>query len=178
MPRPKPPIRSARGSVVLPILSAPTWSAELEPVVAGIRYQAKTELHITLLSRAQIEALAEAGLDGPKLDRWLARFRFRFRWTRRLWLIERRGEAGFERSIVQLIRQPDQTRLRRALRGASGLELGEPVPHVTLYTAGCPEGIGIPNREAFRRLRTAALSPAALADPPHPALKRCPRRAP
>jgi hypothetical protein len=162
---------------VLPILAAPTWSAELEPLVGGIRYRAKTELHITLLSRVQIEALAEAGLDARELDRWLARFRFRFRWTRRLWLIERGSEAGKERSIVQLIRQPDQSRLRRALKRASGVNLGEPVPHVTLYTAGCPEGIGIPNREAFRRLRTAALSLAALTDPTHPARKRCPRRA-
>lgn len=165
---------SIRGSIVLPLHAAPGWRAGSRLTIAGMPLEAKSELHVTLLSRAQLASLAAAGVDPIRLERGIERFRFRFRWTRRLWLIHRPGTQGGESSLIRLLHQPDQQRLRRWLRRISGVDLGDPVPHVTLYTLGCPEGIGIPDRDTFRRLRRVRLSAAAIANLSFETVDRCP----
>jgi hypothetical protein len=175
MPRPDPPRQSPHGSVVLPLRGAPLWRPGTCLELAGRVYEAKSELHITVLSRAQLAALREAGIDDTLLNRLLSRFRFRFRYRRRLWLLARTGPEGEEGSLVQLLRQPEQALLRRGLEAATGVALGKPVPHLTLYTYRRPEGIGIPDRESFRRLRRLPLAPSTLADRSSLPLRPCPR---
>ncbi|MDW8478747.1 MAG: hypothetical protein RML12_01200 [Xanthomonadales bacterium] len=154
MPRPEPPRPSPRGSLILPLPPRAFPLAPAGVVLGGRHFAPKSELHLTLLAADQLAALAARGLDPAALAALLAPLRFRFRWTRRPLLIERRGAEGLEASVILPVRQPDQQRLRARLAARTGLALGSPFPHVTLYTHRCPEGIGVPSRAAL-----AALAP-------------------
>lgn len=118
----------------------------------------KREFHITLLSGHQIGALRRA--TGASLDEVLqaasAVQSWHWRPTGRLWWIaepDRQDEAAIAASIIQ----PAQAAFRRALADETGVRLGWPWPHITLFLCGSRAGVGVPSRAAFRRLPRRAL---------------------
>jgi hypothetical protein len=123
----------------------------------GLAFQPKRELHVTLLTRAQARVLAGRGLDVRALQQLAAGIDWMWRPLPEAWLLRRaRDDGRVQASLVLMLEMPAQARLRAALATHVGLDLGEPAPHVTLYTHGDATGISLPDRPALsaRAVRT------------------------
>lgn len=145
----------ARRSLVLPVPRA-QWS--LPPgtrIIDGLAFEPKPELHITLAGRDTVAAL-DAVL-GPRRAEDLLREAFArcdWRWRRthrylRLHQVRPTGpDAG---AIIEPLELPGLTAFHRAL-AAAGLDRPVPPAHVTLWTHARPQGIGIADAAALRRI--------------------------
>lgn len=161
------PIRTDGGAVILPLpwSIAPPLAPRLR--LPEVELQAKDELHLTVLSSAEAEAL-DAATGEP--DSW-----------RRLladdpieagavilddarWLLRADKPEGRAWSVVAMARCPAFERCRaRAASATDGAVAGDAPAHVTLYVAGDPRGIGLPSKAAFDASRVRRLS--SLLDP-------------
>ena len=154
------PGRSATGSVILPLgtdLLDHLPSRWALPEAALVR---KSEVHLTLLSTKEAEALA-ARLPEPEwakafcTESWAMTPLERFDLLR-----EERPPEPTRFSIIRHVDCPSLNAFRERLAQASGLALAATLPHVTLYTAGHERGIGLASladHERFR-MRTLALA--------------------
>src|SRR3546814_5090487 len=64
------------------------------------------------------------------------------------WLLLRKplsgnGRAAIAHALIELVELPAMAPFQRALGRLLGRQLPLPPPHVTLYTAGRPQGIGV-----------------------------------
>ena len=159
-----PMIRPAP-SLVLPIPPGGWPPPRAAVTIDGVRLEPKPELHVTLVGRAlgaelhaafgnHAAALVEAARDAHD---------WRFERTHRLLLLRKPlaadDQATDAHSLVELVDLPAMASFHRALGHLLGRQLPVAPPHVTLYTAGRPQGIGVssPARlRAFTVRRVAA----------------------
>jgi hypothetical protein len=155
--RPAWPGYSARGTLVLPLPAC--WLAGLPPLleVDGVVLGRKSEAHLTLLDREAAARIREACPD----DEVQALFRAHD-WTvlatGERWLLRKTLASGrIAHSLVAIVAAPGLSAFRRDLVAYCGVPLPEALAHVTLYVAGKPTGIGVPDVDAFARLRVRRL---------------------
>src|SRR5690606_15496098 len=73
-------------------------------------------------------------------------------------------------SVVEWVDLPAFPRFRQALAETAQVSIPEALPHVTLYTAGDPTGISVPDLDALASMRQFDLRLPLDAAPPPPAL--------
>ncbi|HZH43538.1 MAG TPA: hypothetical protein VEY50_05600 [Lysobacter sp.] len=136
--------------------------------LAGLVLAPKRELHVTLIGRA-LGARLHASLREPYLGAavraafdvldWQIGFTGELRLLRKP---ARRddGTFGAVHSVIELVRLPAMVGFHRALGRLLGSELAVPPPHVTRYTEGRAEGIGVPRPSALRAFSVRRLDAA------------------
>ena len=153
-------------SLILPIAPArwppPRQAIELD----GLRLAPKPELHVTLAGRALGAELRAACGDRAAALVAAARDALDWRFERSGHVLLLRkpftgddGQVTLAHALVELVDLPAMAPFQRALGRLLGRQLPVPPPHVTLYTAGRPQGIGVssPARlRAFSVRRVAA----------------------
>lgn len=154
---------TARGGLLLPLDAAGFLSADmpLRLRLDGHVLERKRELHLTLLDRRQGEALRERLGEARIREAWEA-LPWAPQGTRCHALLhackdEREGPLQAW-SVIEHLHEPALSAFRHRLAAASGLALDSGVPHVTLYVAGDPEGIGLPDIPAYRDRFVRAVS--------------------
>ena len=163
-------LSNAPHTLILPI-DTDAWSLPSQGVVVdGIAFAAKTELHITLigsrLGRELYTTLAPEFLR-DQLDQAFAAQDWEFSRSGRLVLLTRRAQmatttqavAPTRRSIIELVELPAMRPFHQTLGRLLGRQLSVPPAHVTLYTAGDPRGIGLPDPARLRALGRALQQP-------------------
>lgn len=137
--------------------------------LAGQVLERKHELHLTLLDRTRGTALRRR-LGENRIRALFESLAWAPRGTGRHALLHRARDGKKDRprawSVVELLQEPALAAFRDQLARASGLALDAGVPHVTLYVAGDPSGIGIPDAATWqarfvRDVDAAELSRAA-----------------
>ena len=128
--------------------------------VHGQSFLPKQELHVTLLNRVLGNTLRNAlGVETVRRH-----------FEAQHWTIARTGEGqllhtikreGIQRlacgSIIERLDVPALASFRSALARAAQMEVLELLPHVTLYAAGDPAGIGLPDLAALHVAHVAYL---------------------
>lgn len=121
----------------------------------GVDFAPKTELHATIVGRALGARLQAAMAADTALAARVEALRTAcdWSWTRAgAWWLLRKSDAGTTKaSIVERIALPAMARFHARLGELLGHVLPVPPPHVTLYTAGDAEGIGVPDAAAWSR---------------------------
>ena len=154
--RPPWPGFSARGSLLLPL--PPEEFAELAPQVEidGIAFTRKSEFHLTLFDRAhgaRLQSPREGGSVAARLPAMFAAQDWRWRRSGERWLLLEAKPDLTAHSLVELLEAPAFARFRTQVGELLGEALPAPPPHVTLYVAGDPVGIGLDSQAEFERLR-------------------------
>lgn len=156
--------------LLLPQADGPDWPAAPWLDLDGVRLQRKQEFHVTLLGRTLAPQL-RARL-GDAAIRTLAQ---EFDWSPRRSgygsvLRKRKIEDGRVldcTSLIERIELPAFAAFRSALAAASGLPVPTTMAHVTLYVAGDPRGIGLPDMDTLAATRLFDLPlPFAPGQPP------------
>lgn len=125
--------------------------------IGGIALEPKPELHVTLIGKA-LAAELQAALDAQahaRIEAAVAAQDWRFeRGGARLLLRKPfTGDDGrrvVAHSVIERIRLPAMARLHQDLGRLLGRQLPVPPPHVTLYVAGRPQGIGVSSPARLR----------------------------
>lgn len=145
------------GAVILPLEPAPFYPARapLRLRLDGQVLERKHELHMTLLGRDQgREVLAAIGED--RLRGLFEALDWQPRGTGRYALLRKAKEQWqgplHAWSVVEHLQAPAYAEFRHQLAEAGGLALDCGVPHVTLYVAGDPYGIGVPDLAAYHEV--------------------------
>lgn len=173
-------------SLVLPI-APDCWVPPRAGVeIDGIGFTPKSELHITLIGnrlgrelRAMFATPWLAATVGAALDAqdW------RFTRDRRHWLLRKPfledGRLRVAHAIIERVELPAMAPFHRELGRLLGRQLPVPPPHVTLYVAGRPEGIGISSAARLRAFVVREVSghpalPYGSASQSVDALRHCP----
>lgn len=163
-----------KNTLVLPIDPA-RWAPPRAPVtVDGIVLAPKPELHVTLIGSAlgrELRAAFGAGWLDAAVGAAFQASDWRFTRTGRCWLLRRRyGAADMPRagggnsgsrvahSIIERIDLPAMAPFHHALGRLLGRQLPVPPPHVTLYVADRPRGIGVASRAMLRAVEVGEVS--------------------
>ena len=157
------------GGLLLP-LPEDQFLTGLPPSLAwqGPTLARKDECHVTVLNRACGNAARQA-LGEARVRRLL---------EDQQWIPHRTGNARLLRkpgrpdafSLIEDVHLPSLNRFREALSLAMRVDLPAAPPHVTLYTARKPEGIGVPDQATLARLEIARLRLPGIANRRPPAL--------
>lgn len=149
---------AATHALVLPIAPErwppPRAAIELD----GLHLEPKPELHLTLVGRALGAELHAAFGDRAEACIGAARraHDWRFERTGHCLLLRKpftaHGRAAIAHSLVELVDLPAMAPFQRALGRLLGRQLPVPPPHVTLYVAGRPQGIGASSPARLRAL--------------------------
>ena len=168
MARARWPGWSAARTLVLPV-PVSVWAPPAGGVtLEGVDFEPKRELHVTLVGGALGREL-HAALDGRAVER-ASRAAFEAQdWSferRGRWLLLRKQAGGASRtavlhSVIECVEMPAMARFHAAIGVLLGRELSVPPPHVTLFTAGKAEGIGVASK---RQLRAYAVREIAYRD--------------
>jgi hypothetical protein len=172
MPRPRPgawPGFSPRGSLLLPLRATDVLDAGM-PARLDLDGQAlalKHEFHATLLDRDTATRLRRQ-LGDARMRTLYRALDWTTRATGRHALIHRpasdcKSEAW---SVIAHLALPALAAFRQALGDAAGIVLDPGIPHATLYVAGDPDGIGLPDQATWRARHVRDLGPADLRPPP------------
>ena len=157
------------GGLLLP-LPVGKFLTGLPPSLAwqGPTLERKDECHVTVLNRAcgsaARDALGDAGVRRLFKDQE--------------WILHRTGDARVLRkpgtpdafSLIEDVDLPSLNAFRQAVSLAMSADLPAVPPHVTLYTARKPEGIGVPDQQTLARLEIARLRLPGIANCHPPAL--------
>lgn len=148
---------SAARTLVLPV-PAVAWAPPVVGVTLdGMAFEPKRELHVTLvggtLGRELHVALGKRALLQALRTAFEAQD-WSFVRTRR-WLLLRKvgdgkGKPGTCHSVIECIELPAMAPFHAAIGALLGRELPLPPPHVTLFTAGNAEGIGVASARQLR----------------------------
>ena len=121
--------------------------------VDGHVLERKHELHATLLGRDAGSSL-RGQLGEARMRALFETFDWQLQGTARYALIHKakpQWEGPLEAwSVIEHLHAPAFAQFRHALAEASGLPIDSGVPHVTLYVAGDPYGIGLPDVGTYR----------------------------
>jgi hypothetical protein len=132
----------------------------------GIEFTRKRELHATIVGHALGSRLrrANAGDAGMRaaVDAAIAARDWRWRRCREWALLERHEGDRCRHSVIERIDLPAMADFHRRIGELLGDVLQVPPAHVTLYTAGGPKGIGVPDEATLARLRVRTLDAAEL----------------
>lgn len=133
----------------------------------------KTELHVTLLGR-DLTAAVRARLAETDINTIAARFDWHLRRTGAGCVLAKTKLDGGAplpcTSLIERVELPAVSGFRQTLAEAAGISIPETLPHVTLYTAGDPAGISVPDLDALAALRQFDLRLPLDAAPPPPTL--------
>src|SRR5690606_30255445 len=161
---PMPRLTPAR-SRILPI--APKhWAPPLQAIeLDGLRLTPKPELHITLIGTALAAELHAA--FGPSAGTLVGAAQdaqdWRFERSGRYLLLRKpftgNGRTATAHALVERIDLPAMAPFHRALGRLLGRQLPVPPPHVTLYTAGRPQGIGLSSPSRLRAFTVRRVEP-------------------
>ena len=147
-------------TLLLPVAPG-QWPPPGEPLtVDGITLQPKRELHITLVGTALGRRLHAAAACG-RIGRGAVRQAFEaldWTWSRtgrraRLEAPPKRRGGPTRHALVEFVELPAMAGFHAALGRLLGCPLPVPPPHVTLYVAGTPRGIGLPDPDTLARYR-------------------------
>jgi hypothetical protein len=130
-------------------------------VIDGVRLQRKAEFHVTVLNQAM--SRAAAGLGEARLRALYESLQWTPRRTGRYALLHKaRPIEGGTLDCWSLIEHLELSAMH-AFRGELARMLGslfaDPVPHVTHYVRGDPNGIGVPDTRALQALTVREVSP-------------------
>ena len=156
------------GGVILPL-----DAAGLLPVDAPRRLRLdgqllvlKQEFHLTLLGRDQGRA-ARTALGEARLASLFQALDWTIRETGRYALLHKTKQEWDGPldcwSLVQHLQVPAMAWFRDAVARESGMPLDCGLPHVTLYVAGDPYGIGVPGVDAYRAVFVREVAATELA---------------
>jgi hypothetical protein len=126
--------------------------------LADVAFQAKAELHMTLLSTREAETLAGRL---PELA-WSKVFEgetWQMTPSGRVVLLQELKPPGLEYSLVTPVDCPSLNRFRVRLAAESGLNLPVTLPHVTLWIRPSGRGIGLASLAEYERCRVRELAP-------------------
>jgi len=152
------PGRSESGSVLVP-LPAVIPCMPGEPLfLNGLAFHAKDELHLTVLSTREAEALA------ARLPEWAWREAFEaevweMKHSVRAVLLHEHKPTGDEYSLITPVDCPALNRFRTRLATDAGLELPATLPHVTLWIRPFGRGIGLSSLAQYESCRVRELDP-------------------
>ena len=130
----------------------------------GLAFDPKTELHITLVGSALGHELQAAfdGQAGATVRQLRDAMDWHFRRSGRQLLLRKRfvehGRVVVAHSIIELVELPAMAPFHRALGCLLGRQLPLPPAHVTLFTAGHAQGIGVSSPARLRALTVRTLS--------------------
>ena len=149
---------SSRGSLPLPLPMAEVARLATTPTlrVGELLLERKREFHVTLLNRdlgARVHVPRAGGAPAGSLPALFAPLDWTWRATGERWLLLEATPEGASHSVVELLDMPAFARFRAAVGELLGEPLPDAPPHVTLYVAGDPRGIGIDSQAHFERLR-------------------------
>lgn len=164
-----------------PTLLLPIDAGQWAPPARGIRldgidFAPKPELHVTLIGSRlgrELHAVLGPAFLRRQLGRALAAHDWRFTRSGRLLLLtQQTGNGGGtatgatrRSAVIELIDLPAMRPFHEALGRLLGRQLPVPPPHVTLYTAGDPRGIGLARRSRLRAITVRELPLAAISRP-------------
>lgn len=118
----------------------------------GVLLRIKDEFHVTLLDQADGSQILDV-LDEAQVRTLFENDDWEISHTGNGVLIRKEktdtGAALVCHSLIELVKLPAMQRFRAKLANAAGIALPEAPPHVTLYTAGDPKGIGLPHEQAL-----------------------------
>ena len=145
------------GALILPLEPADFYPAGAPQRLRldGQVLERKHELHVTVLGRDQGGEVV-AMLDEARVGRLFDSFDWRLYGTGRYALLHK-AKAQWDGplqawSVIEHLQAAAYAGFRHALAEATGLALDPGVPHVTLYVAGDPYGIGVPGIAAYREV--------------------------
>jgi hypothetical protein len=128
--------------------------------IDGVRLARKREFHVTLLDRQM--ARAAAGYGEAPLRALYESLQWTPQRTGRYVLLHetKRTDTGALEcwSLIEHLHLPAMHAFRTALAQALGPAFDDPVPHVTHFVHGDPNGIGVPHVRALGRLRVRAVT--------------------
>jgi hypothetical protein len=119
----------------------------------GRLFEAKDELHITILSREAAEAVRQLLEDEPEQEdqfrRLIEESNWEFRKLERLYHVQEDQQVE---TIIQMVEMPGLVDFFKQVKELVGKDLELPPTHVTLYMRGTDKGIGLPTQAEFERL--------------------------
>ncbi|HET7844074.1 MAG TPA: hypothetical protein VFL14_07985 [Xanthomonadales bacterium] len=137
-------------TIVVPVDPA-TWAPPAAAVtIAGVRFAPKRELHVTVVGKA-LGARVRDALDEAHVAALFEALDWRFRRTHRIVHVRREVDGVVEQSLIERVEQPAMATFHDVLAQRLGTALPVPPPHVTLWTHGTDEGIGLPDEETLAR---------------------------
>lgn len=158
------------GGLILP-LPHEDWFAPEMPLrlrLDGHVLERKHELHMTLISRRLGATLLER-VGEADMRALFESLTWAPRGTRRYALLHatKNEWAGPLQawSVVEHLQAPAMSAFRDGLARASGLAIDSGVPHVTLYVAGDPTGIGLPDIATYRSRFVREVADSEIARP-------------
>jgi ribosomal protein S15P/S13E len=119
----------------------------------GRHFEAKDEVHITILSRDAAETVRQHLERYPQDEDQVRRMVDETNWEyRKLDSFYHIQQAPDEETIVQMVEVPGLDTFFNQVGQLVGQELELPPTHVTLYMRGTEKGIGIPTQAEFEQL--------------------------
>jgi ribosomal protein S15P/S13E len=119
----------------------------------GRHFEAKDEVHITILSREAAEAVRQHLERYPQDEEQVRQLVDETNWEyRKLDSFYHIQEEPEVETIVQMVEVPGVDTFFKQVGHPVGQELELPPTHVTLYMRGTEKGIGIPTQAEFERL--------------------------
>ena len=155
-------------TLVLPIAPERWPPPRAAVTIDGAQLEPKPELHVTLVGRALgAELRATFGVrDDALVEAARNAHDWRFERTHRFLLLRKPlagdGQAADARSLIELIDLPAMAPFHRALGRLLGRQLPVPPPHVTLYTTGRAQGIGVSSPARLRAFTVRRVAAAEL----------------
>jgi hypothetical protein len=154
--QPSKPEWTDAGTLLLPIAPG-AWPRPAPPLrLDGTDFLPKRELHVTIAGRALGAELLRAMQEDPGIRASFERVRAGLDWDWhrcRAWLWLRQDDGPCRKdSIIERIELPAMAAFHAHAGQWLGRTLPVPPPHVTLYTAGTADGIGVADAEALERL--------------------------
>ncbi len=146
---------NADGALLLPLEKRARLPADmpLRLRLDGLVLEQKHELHVTLLNRATAGAVLER-IDAAAVAVVFATLDWRIIATRRYALVHKTKDEWNGPlpawAVIEHLQMPAFAGFRHQLAQASGLALDCGLPHATLYVAGDPAGIGLPDLATYR----------------------------
>ena len=158
------------GGLILPLAHDAHLRPDMPPRLCldGQVLDRKTELHLTLLDRTRGTALRRR-LGEARVRSLFESLDWSPQGTGRHALLhrarQRRPDKPAAWSVVERLDEPALAAFRERLAGASGMDLDPGVPHVTLYVAGDPSGIGVPDAATWKARFVREVAAAELTRP-------------
>lgn len=154
--------RSDTGSVLFRLPGSWAPSPAQAPLLDGLVFVAKPELHLTLLSTKESEALSARLPEAA----WCEVFES-LDWTLttsgKAVLLKEAKPSGLEYSLVTPVVCPAVNAFRGRLHAMSGVALADTVPHVTLWVRPTGRGIGIESVNQYNDCFVRKLEPGEAA---------------
>ncbi|MBJ6982635.1 hypothetical protein [Luteimonas sp. MC1572] len=146
---------NAEGALLLPLEKRELLPADMPQRLRldGLVLEQKHELHVTLLNRATATAVLER-LDAAAVADAFAALDWQHIATRRFALVHKTKDEWDGPlqawAVIEHLQMPAFAAFRHRLAQATRLPLDCGIPHVTLYVAGDPAGIGLPDLATWR----------------------------